>query len=60
MMLAVLKARFAAEQAHDTEAADCGSELGDFDTEPFDTEPFCTESLHDEFDVGGCTLSGVS
>ena len=56
MMLAVLKARFAAEQAHDTEAADRGSELGDFDTEPFDTEPLCT-GLDDDFDFGGCAFS---
>ena len=51
MMIAVLKARFAAEQAHDTEAADRGSELGDFDTEPLDTEDLCT-GLDDDFDLG--------
>ena len=64
MMIAVLRARYAAEHAHATEAADRGSELGDFGTEPFDTEfgvfgiePFdteamCTNNLDDEFDLG--------
>ena len=56
MMIAVLKARFAAEHAQATEATDRGSELGNFDTEEFcidfDTEDFCIDQLDDEFDMG--------
>ena len=60
MVHIVLKARFAAERAHATEAADRGSEPGNFDTEPFDTEGLCTDQLDDDFDLGASTLSGGS
>ena len=60
MMIAVLRARFAAEGAHATEATARGSEPGNFDTEPFDTEGMCTDQLDDDFDLGASTLSGGS
>ena len=63
MMVAVLQARFRAEQAEPTNVGDRGSELGEIDTEISDTEDLCTvfdENLDDEFDYGGGTLSGVS
>ena len=52
MMIAVLKARFAAERDIASEAGDRGSNFRDFDTEPFDTEDLCTDLLDDEFDMG--------
>ena len=63
MMVAVLQARFRAEQAEPTNVGDRGSELGEIDTEISDTEDLCTvfdENLDDEFDSGGDTLNGVS
>jgi len=63
MMVAVLQARFHAEQAQTTVVADRGSDCEDFDaescnesgTEQSDNEP-CTE-LDDEFDREGSIQS---
>ena len=50
MMVAVLKARFRAEQVHATVAGDRGSELGDFDADDY-TCIDCTDTLDDENDL---------
>ena len=52
MMIAVLKARLAAERAQASEAGDRGSELGHFDVDLSDTKDFNFVQLDDELTLG--------